>query len=175
MHLRFLAPAALLVLLLACGGGEAATRPTEPPAATATPAPSPTPAPPTATLSPEARYEQIAREAARPLDTRSAVGLPAGEWAVATLLPGEVQVTYPMTAGADNAQTVRQGQRQIAAIVMALFQADAELTRVNVIGTLPLGEAESPAISVALTRDEFSSWSGQADALPGMQISQRLQ
>ena len=166
---------ALLVLLLACGGGAAATGPTEAPPPAATAAPSPTLAPPTPTLSREGRLEQVAREAARPLDTRAAVGLPAGAWKVSTLLPGEIQITYPMTAGGDNARTVRQGQRQIAAIVMALFQADAALARVNVIGTLPLGDAESPAISVALTRDEFSSWSGQADALPGMQVSQRLQ
>jgi len=64
--------------------------------------------------------------------------------------------------------------RLVVPVNMALFQAEAELARVNVIGTLPMGDAESPAISVALTRDEFSSWNGQADALPGMQVSQRL-
>lgn len=128
-----------------------------------------------ATLEPVVRYEQIAKAAARPLDTRAAVGLPDGPWEVAQLLPGEVRVTYPMTAGGDNAQTVRQGQRQIAAIVMALFTEAPELARVNVIGTLPLGESEAPAISVALTRDEFQTWSGTPAELPGLQVSQRLQ
>lgn len=142
-------------------------------AATTPEAPSAT-SPATLTPSAEVDYEQVAREAARPLDTRAAVGLPDGQWNVSTLLPGEVQVTYPMTAGTSNPQTVRQGQRQIAAIVVALFEADPELTRVNVIGTLPLGENEAPAISVALTREEFASWSGIAEELPGMQVSQRL-
>lgn len=157
-----------------CGRVSAVTTTPEP---TATLAPSATPVPPTATAEPltgAALYEQVARDAARPLDTRSAVGLPSGNWEVASLLPGEVTVTYPMTVGMDNGQTVRQGQRQIAAIVVALFDADPDLTRVNVIGTLPLGEQEAPAISVVLTREEYASWSGNAAELPGLQVSQRL-
>ena len=163
-----------LGILLACGGGAAISTP-EP---SMTPEPTATPLPPTATPEPlagAALYEQVARDAARPLDTRAAVGMPSGDWEVATLLPGEVQITYPMTAGMSTEQTVRQGQRQIAAMVKALFDADPELVRVNVIGTLPLGEQEAPAISVALTRDEYAGWNGNAAELPGMQVSQRLQ
>lgn len=170
-----------LLLLLACASGAVAV-PTQSPAVaqtmtakpTGTPVPTAKPTTTPETLAGAALYEQVAREAARPLDTRAAVGLPAGEWAVTTPLPNEVQVTYPMTAGMSNEQTVRQGQRQIGAIVKALFDTAPELVRVNVIGTLPLGGQEAPAISVVLTRDEYAGWSGNAAELPGLQVSQRL-
>lgn len=103
-------------------------------------------------------------------------GLPAGEWKAAVLLPGDVQITMPISIGTP-AQTVRLGKLAIAQVTKALFDGAPELERVNVIGTTPDGAdgAELPAISIVVERAAFAQWDGTAESLGPWQVSQRLQ
>jgi hypothetical protein len=178
--------ALVLLTLLACGA-PAAVAPTPTPLPTVTPAPtvapSVTPAPtvpptPAATLSPqaerEARYLALAQGGIVTPLVRP--GLPAGEWAASSLLPGEVQITLPLSVGGDSAQTVRLGKLAIAQVVKALFDGTSELTRVNVIGTTPgVDGGELAAISTVVERAAFARWDGTAEHLGPWQVSGRLQ
>lgn len=169
----------LVVFLISCDSARRSARltaeaaPTLPPtiASTAAPATIPPTSAPVPTEAADTRYLRIAQDGALPT-IRS--GAPKGEWKV-NILGTEVAITYPMTIGLSNEQTVRQAKLQGAGIVKRLFDADTQLTRVNVIGTLPDGadNAELPAVSLVIERAAYTSWDGAADSLP-WQVSPRL-
>lgn len=174
---RHAALAFVLLTLLACGAPVASVAPTAPaasPAPSATIAPSPTPAAPTATLEPAARYLALAQAGLVTPIVRP--GLPAGEWKASSFLPGEVQITMPLSVGGDNAQTVRLGKILIAQVVKALFDGAPELARVNVIGTTPgnAAQGELAGISTVVEREAFARWDGTAETLGPWQVSGRL-
>lgn len=141
-------------------------------AACESPPPQPTPTP-RATAPTPTREEgllELAKDGALPV-VRG--GEPIPEWKI-SLLGGDVTVTYPMTIGADNAQTVRQAQTQAAGVVKRLFDGDSSVESVNAIGTLPEASGELPAVSIVVERSAMSSWDGTAANLGDWNISPRL-
>ena len=161
-----------LVLILACGSG-AAARPTDTPASTAIPAPTeaPTAIPePTATLSPEESIVAIAKRAASP-------NMREGEWAASQGDFGNgprITLIMPLNDLGSNDQIVRLNQNRMAGAAKALLETYPEIVEVNVQGTLPLNGQEADAISLLITRDQFTAWSGIPADLTGWQVSQRL-
>lgn len=98
-------------------------------------------------------------------------GAPKGVWTAKAQNLGqgpEVRIEFPMTIGLSNEQTVRQAKIQGAGIMKRLFDADATLTRLNIIGTLPDGpdQAELAAVSIVVERSAYTAWDGAADSLP---------
>lgn len=161
----------LPIIISACGRAPAANAPqteaaTATPAATATAAATATPAPPTATPDPQALLLQLVQDAAQP-------NVGGGEWEVVQQDLGEgpeIRVTMPLNVLGSVEQIVRLNQTRMASVMMALFDADPALVRVNVIGT----EGGQPGISLVVTRDEYASWSGIPAELPGWQVGGRF-
>lgn len=113
---------------------------------------------------------QLARGAAQPT-TRE------GPWSAQQQNLGEgpeVQVTMPLNLDGSNEQIVRLNQTRIAGVVKAVFDAYPDVGRVNVIGTSPVGEQETPGISIVVTRAEYAAWSGRPAELPGWQVGERF-
>lgn len=73
-----------------------------------------------------------------------------------------------MTAGMSTEQTVRQGRRQVAAILAALFDSDPALNVVSITGTLP-------AVSTFATRAEYDQWNRDPANLPNLRVAASLQ
>lgn len=82
-----------------------------------------------------------------------------------------VNVTMPLNDLGANEQIVRLNQIRMAGVAKALFDAYPELAEVNVIGSLD----GTNAISLLVTRDEYTAWDGIPANLPGWQVSGRLQ
>lgn len=128
--------------------------------------PSPTLVPPTVTPSAEVVLLALVRDAASP-------NLRDGRWD-AQRTGDEVRVTLPLNLLGSNEQIVRLNQTRMAGVVKAVFDTYADVQIVNVIGTSPIGDVETPGISVLVTREQYAAWSGRVADLPGWQVGQRF-
>jgi hypothetical protein len=141
-------------------------------------APVDTPAPPTEapTVAPSATPDARAQllEAVANMPPPVFRGAPSIEYTDFGAGPRAV-ITMPIGNQGTLEQIVRLGKLRIAGAMKAAFEGLPELAEVNVIGTTPLGDQEAPAISLLVNREEFDSWSGQPDSLPGWQVSGRLE
>lgn len=131
-----------------------------------TPEPSPTLVPPTATPSAEVVLLALVRDAAAP-------NMRDGRWD-AQRTGDEVRVTLPLNLLGSNEQIVRLNQTRMAGVVKSVFDTYADVQLVNVIGTSPVGDVETPGISVLVTREQYAAWSGRVADLPGWQVGQRF-
>lgn len=160
---------ALLVFCLVGCGAERAARPAAAPLATRVP-PTTTPAPtaaPTATPDAADALLALVQQAAQP-------NLADGAWEAKQTDFGNgprVNVTMPLNELGSNEQIVRLNQNRMAGVMRALFEEYPELNEVNVIGQI----AGVAAISLLVTREEYAAWSGTPAALPGWQVSGRLE
>lgn len=154
-----------LSLTLACGGGRVRQAASTPTLLPATPTAAPTAAP-SATPDPAAALLAVVEGAAAPILAEGPITAERVDFGGGP----RVNVTLPLNDLGSNEQIVRLNQTRMAGVARALFEQYAELAEVNVIGTL----GETPAISLLVTRAEYTAWDGNPGNLPGWQVSERL-
>lgn len=127
------------------------------------------------TPSTEQRYLIVAKKAALPLVRGD---LPKGEWGIEEVIASEgpsIKVTMPLSIALSKEQFVRQAKRTMAFVTKALFDADPQLARINVIGTMADGkdQSELPTVSIVVLRSEYEKWDGLPENLTHWNVSQR--
>lgn len=134
------------------------------------PAPTSTPAPtaaPTATPDPAAALLELVEDAAAPILADGDITAERADYGAGP----RVNVTMPLNDLGSAEQIVRLNQIRMAGVAKALLDTYPELAEVNVIGTLD----GTSAISLLVTRDQYTAWDGIPANLPGWQVSGRLQ
>lgn len=104
--------------------------------------------------------------AALPASTRQAKGLPDGGW-VAQATTDAITVTLPLNADTDIDTDLRSARAALVRGVKQLFDADAGLQHLTVMGTLPLGpnQTEVQMLVGDIKRADVAAWDGATEQL----------